>query len=214
MLKQYLKNLLVGFAISFIGSITLGYLNVVGLQIYQPTDYIPLINYLLGVALIEIGVIYITLKGASKLAFHPKWKKAISVFSIFFLFGLAYTFFNYQPNRLHQRPEMFTFFKDFPFLIGLLLSAVNFSQFPFWFSWNLYLINQKYVDTAKKTIPLYLLGASIGTFLGMLSLIIGVHKTINYTQTTSTVFNYLWVVFLGLALFQLFNLQRLNTNNG
>ena len=198
-----LKNLSIGFLVSFIGSIPLGYLNVIGLQFYQENHITPLITYLIGVVLIEVGVIYLTLKGASRLAYHHKWKKAISLFSIAFLFILSYSFYEIPQNETTYTAKDLTSLQFAPILVGLLLSALNVAQFPFWFSWNLYLINQKYIDPSKKTIPFFLLGAAIGTFLGMLVLILSIHKTIDYTQTKASFFNYLWVLFLGLGIIQL-----------
>jgi len=58
---QIIKNILVGFLVSFIGSIPLGYLNVVGYDVYRNTGLNATIHYLLGVILIEFFVIFGTL---------------------------------------------------------------------------------------------------------------------------------------------------------
>ena len=55
---QNLKNIFVGFLVSFIGSIPLGYLNVVGFQVYEKSGLSPTVLYLLGVIIIEFFVIY------------------------------------------------------------------------------------------------------------------------------------------------------------
>ena len=56
-----IKNILVGFLVSFIGSIPLGYLNVIGFEIYKYQGLTTTIFYLLGVICIEFFVIYCTL---------------------------------------------------------------------------------------------------------------------------------------------------------
>ena len=49
---QNLKNISVGFLVSFIGSIPLGYLNVVGYNIFNSSGLSATVNYLLGVVFI------------------------------------------------------------------------------------------------------------------------------------------------------------------
>ncbi len=69
---QNLKNIAVGFLVSFLGSIPLGYLNVVGFQLYQKKGLTETVLYLLGVILIEAVVIYLTLIFANQLAQNKK----------------------------------------------------------------------------------------------------------------------------------------------
>ena len=80
---KYLKNFIVGFLVSFVGSIPLGYLNFIGFEIYNKSDFTQLIHYLFGVVIIEGIVIYLTLYFANKLNLNPKIKKFIAIFSIF-----------------------------------------------------------------------------------------------------------------------------------
>jgi uncharacterized membrane protein len=46
----------------------------------------------------------------------------------------------------------------------------------------------------------YTLGAVVGTFTGMLTLIIALHKTVHYTQFSFQ--NYIPFIFIGLAVWQ------------
>lgn len=90
---QKLKNSLVGFLISFVGSIPLGYLNVIGYQIYAKNGLQSTLAYLFGVVIVEAIVIYSTLKFANFLALQKSWIKLIDVFSILFLLVLGTSFF-------------------------------------------------------------------------------------------------------------------------
>jgi len=67
-----LKNVVVGFLVSFIGSIPLGYLNIIGFEIYAKVHLQDLIGYLLGVVIVEAIVIYCTLVFANRLANNIK----------------------------------------------------------------------------------------------------------------------------------------------
>ena len=92
-----IKNIFVGFLISFIGSIPLGYLNIVGFQIYKKLGMANVIWYLGGVIIVEAIVIYFTLIFANKLANNEILLKKIEIFSIFFMLLLAYIF--HSQNR-------------------------------------------------------------------------------------------------------------------
>ena len=67
-----IKNIFVGFLISFIGSIPLGYLNVVGYEVYKNFGLNQTIFYLLGVISIEFIVIYFALLFANQLIENKK----------------------------------------------------------------------------------------------------------------------------------------------
>lgn len=164
---QQLKNAIVGFFISFIGSIPLGYLNVIGFQLYQKLGGQATALYLLGVIVVEAFVIYGTLIFAQPLAANTKLSRFIDVFSILFMFLLAGVFYFTGANETHYA----THFTYAPFLLGLVLSSLNFVQIPFWTGWNLYLLNENYINISGLRKYSYLLGTLVGTFCGMAVLI-------------------------------------------
>ena len=171
---QNLKNIGVGFLISFIGSIPLGYLNVVGFDIYSQKGIWPAVYYLLGVILVEAIVIYFTLIFAHKLAANKKLTQYIEGFSVLFLFILAYVFYA-SADAESSNKAVFANIGTNYFFAGLFLSAVNFIQLPFWTGWNLYLLNGNYIDIAKSRKYFYVFGTVLGTFCGMLALILSLH---------------------------------------
>jgi len=166
-----LKNIFVGFLVSFIGSIPLGYLNVIGFQIYEKSGMQPTIYYLLGVICIEFLVIYFTLIFVKKLAENKKLTKYIEGFSMFFMFVLAAVFY-FGSN---SKTDYATTFHYAPFVLGIVLSCLNFIQIPFWTGWNLYLLNGNYIDVTKTRKYFYVFGTIVGTFCGMLVLILSLH---------------------------------------
>jgi threonine/homoserine/homoserine lactone efflux protein len=202
---KIVKNILVGFLISFVGSIPLGYLNIIGFEIYKQQGISATIFYLLGVIFIELFVIYFTLIFVNKVAFNVKWTKYIEVFSIVFMFVLAYVFYaNATKTQTHEN-EFSHFGYWGSFVTGLFLSCLNFVQIPFWAGWNLYLLNGKYIEISGKRKYFYVLGTIIGTFVGMLALILSLHflaVKANFLSKyiTSVVIP---LFFIGLGIFQL-----------
>jgi hypothetical protein len=202
-----IQNICVGFLVSFIGSIPLGYLNLIGFDIYMQTGIEQLMYYLFGVVLIEAVVIYCTLQMMHKLHLNPKWKSRVSVFSILFLFFMAYYFYS-KDVKIAENTEVTTTLFQFPaFLTGVFLSCLNFAQIPFWMSWNLLLTNGNYISVEKTPKWFYVIGTLIGTFSGMLLLISGIKSISNlgfiHNQTIS---KSIPLLFVCLAFFQIYQL--------
>ena len=204
---QNLKNFTVGFLISFIGSIPLGYLNVVGFNIYKQSGLTSTLNYLLGIVCIEFIVIYLTLIFANELTKNQKLNKFINIFSVIFLFILAVVFY-FGANDADKNTQDFNAINVNYFIVGLLLNSLNFVQIRFWTGWNLYLINNKYIEIFSFKKYFYVIGTTIGTFLGMLALIL----TINYFTRYFAAINpniiskIVAIILFGLGLFQLLKL--------
>lgn len=201
-----LKNIFVGFIVSFVGSIPLGYLNIIGFEIYIKFGMNSLVSFLSGVVSVEVFVIYFTLIFANSLVNNKKLMKAIEIFAIFFLLILAYSFYSHfnQTAENHNYLEKYVMYS--PFLIGVFLNCLNFLQLPFWTGWNLYLINSKYVFIEKNLKYFYIVGTVLGTFLGMMALILALNSI---TMNTGSLSEYIMpvlipMVFIGLALFQVY----------
>jgi len=198
------KNILVGFSVSFIGSVPLGYLNIVGFEIYSAFGVEELLLYLLGVIFVEAFIVYFTLIFANRLVNSKKLMKIIDIFGVVFLLILAYSFYSLSIGSTVKRNYLEKYVSYSPFLIGLILSSVNFLQLPFWSGWNLYLINENYIKTEKSLKFYYLVGTLIGTFLGMIALVYFLnsfsHDLQNFTKYLMPIV--IPVFFIVLACFQ------------
>jgi hypothetical protein len=167
-----LKNSAAGFVVSFVGSLPLGYLNIIGVEIYSKLGINSLIPYLFGVIIVEAFVIYLTVIFAKQLAENRKLMKVIDFFAVFFLFGLAYMFFAYSNQTTQDQNYLENYVQYSTFLIGMVLCALNFLQIPFWLAWNLYLLNANYISLGHRLKFYYIVGTLVGTFFGMLAAII------------------------------------------
>ena len=167
-----LKNIFFGFVVSFLGSIPLGYLNVIGFEIYSKQGLNSLIFFLFGVICVEMFVIYFTLIFAKQLVNNKKLMKFIDFFAVFFLLIIGYSFYASANQTNEQQGVLEKYAMYSPFLIGIFLSGINFLQVPFWTGWNLYLINGNYISIVNKLKLYYIAGTLVGTFLGMLTLVL------------------------------------------
>ncbi|MEZ4876591.1 MAG: hypothetical protein R2805_03450 [Flavobacterium sp.] len=200
---QNLKNIAVGFLVSFIGSIPLGYLNIVGYEIYNKSGIISTSLYLLGVICVEFLVIFGTLFFADKLNKNEKLLKTIELFSILFMFVLAYVFYTNGNDEQTNKTIFSTVSQNF-FFSGILFSSLNFIQIPFWLSWNLYLVNRDYIEISKNRKYFYVFGTLVGTFLGMLILILSLYYFANQVDFLS---RYLMKIIIPLVFILLGILQ-------
>ena len=199
-----LKNSLVGFLVSFLGSIPLGYLNLVGLEIYTKSGLHDLVFFLFGVILVETFVIYFTLLFAKQLTNNKKLMKIIDFFAVGFMFVLAFAFyFNFnQETKSDGILQNYLIYS--PFVIGIILNCFNFLQLPFWASWNLYLLNGKYITIERKLKYYYIAGTLIGVFFGMFSLIIILQT---FFQKTNQFSKYIMPVFIPVFFIILGSIQ-------
>ena len=99
---RILKNLFFGFLVSFLGSLPLGYLNIIGVEVYTNYFLESLIFYLIGVLCIEAVVIYFTIVFANQLITNKKWMKNIDFFAVVFLVGLSFLFFKGASPSIQQ----------------------------------------------------------------------------------------------------------------
>lgn len=201
---QNIKNIFIGFLVSFIGSIPLGYLNVVGYDVFKKFGINETVFYLLGVISIEFFVIYFTLLFANQLIANQKLLKFIEGFSVVFMFVLAFIFYTSASSETTNPSVLERYVKYSPFVVGLILSSLNFIQVPFWTSWNLYLLNGNYIEISKSKKYFYVFGTVFGTFSGMLVLIFSLnYLTLEFEFFKLFLYQFIIpIVFVVLGIFQ------------
>jgi hypothetical protein len=207
---QSLKNILFGFIVSFLGSLPLGYLNIVGVEIISKSGINSLVFYLFGVIIVEAIVIYFTVIFATQLAENTRLMRFIDFFAIFFLLIIAYLFYTHSDITTTEHNYLENYVQYSPFLIGMVLCCLNFLQIPFWLGWNLYLMNGNYILLVRKLKFYYILGTLVGTFFGMLAIIVLLNslsqKILDYSKFIIPIVIPLF--FVALAILQAFKVKR------
>ncbi|MCE7058826.1 hypothetical protein [Dyadobacter sp. CY343] len=199
----HLKNLLVGFIVSMVGSLPLGYINVIALKIYETQGMSSLTLFLLGVVIVEFLLILLTLKAANWLHRHKRFTKSTEILSILFMLVLAVSFYNGQEAVGDKAiPDYLSGYS--PFLLGIFLNCINLVQVPFWLGWNLYLVNAELIEVKDSKKYAYIFGTSTGTFTGVFLFVMVFEKILQKTSTASPwlsthIFS---LIFILLALMQ------------
>lgn len=161
------KPFLLGFLISLIGALPLGYINVISLQILLEQGNLATLAFISGIVFIEFFVLKAVSYGAKWLVEQKKLLLFIDVFTIAFFLGIAIYFISNIGNDKNfslSELELATY----PFILGLLLNSLNFIQWPYWSGIYIYLFRTEKLKADRNNNLLFIIGALIGTFVGML----------------------------------------------
>ncbi len=201
-----LKNLAVGFIVSFLGSLPLGYINFIAFDIFKDMGRNGLNLFLLGVVFVEAFIIYFTLIFARKLSQKVRLIKIIDFLAIIFLLVVAYSFYIHGNSQADTSDKILKYAGYPPFVMGIFFNAVNFIQIPFWTGWNLYLVNNGFVNPSKEVRLYYVVGTLTGSFVGIMAIVF----LLNYLTTTSNFIAenllsmFVPILFIGFAIAQAF----------
>jgi threonine/homoserine/homoserine lactone efflux protein len=204
------KNITVGFIVSFLGSLPLGYLNIIGVEVFSKFGMNSLVSFLIGVIIAQTVVVYLTVIFANKLVSNKKLMKGIDFFAVLFLLLLAYLFYAHSNQTAEEHNHLEDYVQYSPFLIGMVLCTLNFLQIPFWMAWNLYLMNASHISLARKLKFHYIFGTLMGTFWGMFVAILALdslsHSTFSFSKYIMPLCIPLF--FVVLALYQTFKVYK------
>lgn len=196
-----------GFFISLMGTLPLGYLNVIGLQILLEKGNWATASFIFGIVAVEFFVLKIAAFGAKWLVEQKKLLLFIDIFTIVFFSGIAiYFYFNIGNEHNFSLAQLQLI--QSPFVLGLALNSLNFMQWPYWSGMYLYIFRTKKIKPKTNQNNIFIVGALLGTFAGMMLFA----QTGNYflIDKKAAIGKYLNVIFtfifLGLAFIQFINL--------
>lgn len=158
---------LLGYGISLIGALPLGYINVISLQILLEQGNWATVSFISGIVFIEFFVLKAVSFGAKWLVEQKKLLLFIDVFTIAFFLGIAIYFITNIGNNKNFSLSQLQL-AQFPFILGLLLNSLNFIQWPYWSGIYIYLFRTEKLDPHCNDNSLFIMGAMIGTLAGML----------------------------------------------
>ncbi|MBN8852162.1 MAG: hypothetical protein BGO55_00255 [Sphingobacteriales bacterium 50-39] len=201
-----------GMLISFIGTLPLGTLNVLAAQMAVNEGVSPALWFSLGVLLVEMCYVRLSLVAMSWIRRRQKWIRVLEGLMVITIFLLALGSFQAAANPGRHSGVVIGAISVSPvprLLTGILLSAINPLQIPFWFGWSTLLFQKKILLSRNDHYNAYIMGIGLGTFTGHAVFIFGGHyfvKTLSMHQ--SLVNSLIGLVFAVTALVQLTKLIR------
>lgn len=202
------NTLLLGIVISLMGSLPLGYLNVIGLQLLLEQGNWATVCFISGIIFIEFFVLKVVSVAAKWLVDQKKLLLFIDVFTILFFLGIAIYFFTNIGNDKNFSLSQLKLV-HYPFMLGLLLNSLNFIQWPYWSGIYIYLLRTKKLTPRCNENTIFIIGAMIGTFAGMLIFAYSgkyllIENKIDLSKYLNPVFATLFLVLAAIQITKLF----------
>ena len=172
-MPKLLRVFLWGLAISFLGSLPLGTLNVAAMQIGIQESITQAIYFSFGSLLVEMIYVRISLIGIDWIRKQEKLMKAMEWFTLIIIIALAAGSFYAAATKGEDAKNVFLENNMHRFLLGMFMCAINPVQIPFWFGWSTVLFTKKVLEPVKSQYNIYIIGIGLGTLAGNCVFIFG-----------------------------------------
>ncbi|MCO6496748.1 MAG: LysE family transporter [Chitinophagaceae bacterium] len=190
-MKALFRVFIWGLIVSFLGSLPLGTLNVAAMQISIQENVLHGIYFSLGSLVVEMIYVRFSLIGIDWIRKQKKLLRWMEWITVGIILALAIGSF-IAAMTPHQQKNVMLDNNIHRFLLGLMLSAVNPVQIPFWFGWSTVLFTKNILKPQPSFYNLYIVGIGIGTFLGNLIFIFGGRAVADKLNINQNLIN--WVI--------------------
>lgn len=194
--------------VSFLGSLPLGTLNVAAMQISVSDGVIPAILFSCGSLSVEIVYVRLSLVAMDWVRKQERLFRILEWVTLVIVLALAVSSFY---AALHPKVEKNVILSStLPrFVLGVVMSAVNPVQIPFWFGWSTVLFTKKVLLPRADHYNTYIVGIGLGTLIGNCVFIFGGILIANSISNNQHILN--WVIgtiFAITAIIQLWRIMR------
>lgn len=166
------RILITGLTISFLGTLPLGTLNITAMQISVTDGIRPAIYFVLGCLLVEVIYVRVSLVAMNWVLQHKKLFRWLEWTSVAIILALAVSSFVAAADPEVKKNVLLSGGVH-RFWLGVLMSALNPVQIPFWFGWSTVLFTKKVLEHRNSDYNVYIAGIGTGTFIGNLVFILG-----------------------------------------
>lgn len=202
------KVFITGLFISFLGALPLGILNVAAMQISVSDGIVQAFYFSAGALLVEIIYVRISLVAMDWVRKQKKLFQWLEWITLLIVIALAISSFIAAANPAIHKNKILS--ETLPrFLLGVVMSAINPVQIPFWFGWSTILFTKKVLLPRNDYYNIYIAGIGIGTFIGNSLFILGGRLIVDKLNRHQDILN--WVIggiFALTALIQLWKMIR------
>jgi len=176
---KFAKIFTTGLFISFLGTLPLGTLNVAAMQISVTDGIVPAMYFVLGAMIVEIFYVRISLV-------------AMDWVSLGVVVALAVTTFIAASNPAGSGKNIMLSNHVHRFWLGIMMSAINPVQIPFWFGWSTVLFTKQVLLPRTDHYNTYIAGIGIGTLIGNAIFIFGGRLIVDRLNANQNVLN--WII--------------------
>jgi threonine/homoserine/homoserine lactone efflux protein len=202
------SHLLFGIIIGFVGVIPPGLLNLTAAKISVKQSRKAAMVFALGAAIVVIGQVYIGVFFSKLLSDNPANLLLLEQFAVIAFVGLSIFFF-IRAALDSGTPQVKKIDKSAVklFAQGIILSVLNIFPIPFYIGFSSFLASRGLFEFTYPMAHLFILGASVGTFMMLLAYIKYVKKFGFDSNTFARKINYiLGGLTLLIAIFTIFRI--------
>ncbi len=193
--------------ISFLGQLPLGNMSITATQIGIQEGLKRAWIFAIGVAMVEMLYLRFALTGMDWVVKHRLWFLALGwvTVALFLLLGIL----SFLAARKQQEENKSVMLNNriHCFLLGLLMSALNPVQIPFWFLWTSTMIQTNVLPITAAAYNVFTVGAGVGTIGGLALYIHGGNWLVKKNNTSNKTLNQIMgAIFIITALIQLYRM--------
>jgi threonine/homoserine/homoserine lactone efflux protein len=204
---EIIKVFFVGTLISFLGQLPLGNMNLTATQLSVQENYKNAWKFGLGIVSIEIIYLRLALTGMDWVVEHKVVFTIMGWLTVIVFVALGLLAFLMARKQTTEKKGLLLNNKMNRFLLGVVVSAINPVQIPFWFLWSTQLLNSKLLLPTTAQFNLFTAGAGLGSLAGLAVYIHGGKWLITKLKTSNKGLNvFMGIVFILAGLFQLYNM--------
>jgi threonine/homoserine/homoserine lactone efflux protein len=160
-----LRIFLTGMFISFLGTLPLGTLNVSAMQISVSDGIRPAMYFASGALLVEVLYVRLSLVAMNWVRKNKKIFLILEWLTLIIILALAASsFYAASQTTVQKNPILSNTIHRF--WLGVLMSAINPVQIPFWFGWSTILYSRKVLQAKNSHFNAYIAGIGLGTLIG------------------------------------------------
>ena len=191
-MRHLWKIFFTGMLVSFLGSLPLGTLNVAAMQISVTDGIKAAMLFSFGSLVAEIVYVRLSLVAMDWVRKQEKIFKVLEWVTLAIVVALAISSFYAALHPSESKNAILSKSTLPHFVLGLVMSAVNPIQIPFWFGWSTILFTKKILLPRQDHYNIYIIGIGIGTFAGNCVFIFGGQLIANKISSNQNILN--WVI--------------------
>ena len=197
-----------GMLVSFLGSLPLGTLNIAAMQIAISDGITSALLFSFGSLTVEVIYVRLSLVAMDWVRKQEKIFRILEWVTLVIVVALAVSSFYAAAHPKVEKNVILS--STLPrYVLGLMMSAVNPVQIPFWFGWSTVLFTKKVLLPRQDHYNTYIAGIGLGTLLGNCVFIFGGILIANSINNNQHILN--WVIggiFAVTALIQVWKMWR------
>lgn len=193
--------------ISFLGQLPLGNMSITATQIGIQEGFKRAWVFAIGVAIVEMLYLRFALTGMDWVVKHRLWFLVLGwvTVALFLLLGIL-SFMSARKQQEEKKSVMLNN-RIHRFLLGLMMSALNPVQIPFWFLWTSTMIQTNVLPITASAYNVFTAGAGVGTIGGLALYIHGGNWLVKKNNTSNKTLNQIMgAIFIITALIQLYRM--------